>query len=211
MPRRLRATAWRFRFCVAAACLAVALWWTVGQLRPPDPPSVPVTVAARDLAAGTVLAAGDLRTVAHTGVGFAALDLETAVGGRLAVALPEGAPVLGSALVGPGLVDGAPPGTVVIGVRLADPGTAGLVRSGDRIDLYLAPADTGAGGTDATLVAQGVLVLALDLGTSDAGGLLAGPAATDGAAVVVAVSRDDVPAVAGATGLAPLRAVLVPP
>src|SRR5699024_12302618 len=57
--RRLRPVLWRYRFVLAASCLA----WTVVLLVPglqPAPAAHSVLVADRDLPAGAVLAAGYL-------------------------------------------------------------------------------------------------------------------------------------------------------
>ena|GEM_PF-212695 len=59
--RRLRLLAWRARRPLAALCGGLAALVAVGLLRPADPPTARVPVAARDLALGTVLAPGDVR------------------------------------------------------------------------------------------------------------------------------------------------------
>ena len=59
--RRLRLLAWRARRPVAALCAGLAALVAVGLLRPADPPSARVPVAARDLALGSVLAPEDVR------------------------------------------------------------------------------------------------------------------------------------------------------
>jgi pilus assembly protein CpaB len=59
--RRLRLLTWRARRPVAALCAGLAALVAVGLLRPADPPSARVPVAARALAVGTVLAPEDVR------------------------------------------------------------------------------------------------------------------------------------------------------
>lgn len=197
---------------VAAVCVGLAVAVVVYQLRPPAPPSTAVVVAARDLPAGTVLTDEDLRVtpmpVHYPGVG----DLQTALGERLAVALPEGAALSAPMLLGSGLVEAAPPGTVVLPVRLADAALMQLARPGDRLDLYLASGDaTGAGG-GADRVAQGALILSL-LEDGQAESSLLGPAPGAGAGnetvVVLAVRESDATLLTGASSVAAFRAVLV--
>lgn len=57
---RLRVLAWRLRRPVAALCAGLAVALAVERLRPPDPPTLEVPVAARDLPLGTELAADDV-------------------------------------------------------------------------------------------------------------------------------------------------------
>lgn len=209
MPRRLRRLIWRFRWLVVALCVGCATWIVVAELRPPAPPSVPVLVAARDLPAGTVLASSDVRLVDAASAPSGALPMADAVGATLTIGLPEGVPVVGTMVLGPGLADAAPPGWVVVPVSLADAVLAQLLRVGDRVDLYLAAADTGGGIDEASLVTTGALVLARPDGTGADGGWLPGPASTPSdAVVVVAIRPEDAAALAGASGFGPFRAVL---
>lgn len=57
---RLRVLAWRLRRPVAALCAGLAVALAVERLRPPDPPTVEVPVAARDLPLGTRLTIDDV-------------------------------------------------------------------------------------------------------------------------------------------------------
>lgn len=58
--RRLRVLAWRTRRPVAALCAGLAVLLAVERFRPPDPPTVEVLVAARDLAAGSAVTRADV-------------------------------------------------------------------------------------------------------------------------------------------------------
>ena len=135
----------------------------------PPPAEVPVRVAARDLPAGVVLGADDLRTV-----GFApgsvpdglAVD---AAGRTLAAPLRAGEPVTDLRLVGPALTDGYP-GLVAVPVRLPDAGMVDLLRVGDRVDLVSADPQ----GAAAEVVATDVPVLAIPAATDDGGSGLPG-------------------------------------
>jgi pilus assembly protein CpaB len=208
MTRRLRPLLWRYRWLVVALCLGCAAWIVVAELRPPTPPSVPVLVASRQLPAGTVLTPEDVRLVAAESSPEGSLEVTDVVGATLTVGLPAGVPVVDTMLLGPGLADAAPPGWVVVPVSLADAMLADLLRVGDRVDLYLAAADTGGRVDDATLVTSGALVLA----RAEEGGTqstwLGTSAAPSDAVVVIAVRAEDAAALTGASGFGPFRAVL---
>ncbi|WP_413451316.1 RcpC/CpaB family pilus assembly protein [Georgenia phoenicis] len=204
---RLRRTLWRWRHALLAAGVVCAVGTVVHELRPPPPATVAVVVTARDVAAGTRLAEGDVVTARLPRELVAARMLRApteAVGERVAVGLPEGFPLAAQVLVGPGLAAGTPAGDVVVPVRLADPAVAGTLRPGDRVDLLAATADAAASEGSARVVAAGALVMALEEGGG--GGLLGGeePASL----VFVAVPRAAAPDVVGASAWAPLRVVL---
>ena len=149
---------------LAAAALALGALVLAAQPTPTEPrperrTTVEVVVAARDVPAGAVLAAADLRVArlppdtVPDGVPGAADEL---VGRPLAGALRAGEPITDVRLVGPGLTAALPAGRVAAPVRLADLAVAGLVHPGDRVDVLA----TAPGATDAEVVAEGALVLA---------------------------------------------------
>jgi pilus assembly protein CpaB len=165
MPRlrRPRSPVHTARRAAAAALALVAL---VLALRPstapagaPTPETVPVVVAAGDLASGTVL------TEAHLAVARLPADVAprgvvagpgALLGRVLAGAVRPGEPLTDARLVGPGLTATLPAGAVAAPVRLADLAVASLVRTGDRVDV-LASAPEAA---SAEVVVGGALVLA---------------------------------------------------
>lgn len=204
---RLRRVLWRWRHALLLGALLCGGWAVVGELRPAPPPTVEVLVLARDVPAGTELAATDVTTAALPN-GIVAPGMlrapPEAVGERVAVGLPAGFPLAAEVLVGPGLADGVPPGDVVVPVRLADAAVARSLRAGDRVDLLAATADAAASEGAARVVAAGALVLARDDGGG--GGLLGGQEAAP--LVFVALPRAAAPAVVGASAWAPLRVVL---
>jgi Flp pilus assembly protein CpaB len=129
-------------------------------VRIPRPPAaVPLTVAATDLPAGTVLATRDL-TVARLPPEFAPRGASPApgplVGRVLAGGVRAGEPLTDARLVGPGLTALLPDGQVAAPVRLADLAVAALVRTGDRVDVLATAPDSAS----AEVVADGVVVLA---------------------------------------------------
>ncbi|MFN8195762.1 MAG: SAF domain-containing protein [Nocardioidaceae bacterium] len=165
---------------LAALLAGLAVLGALRVVSPPPPPSVTVTVAARDLAAGTVLTASDLTVVAMT-PGSVPDGLAGAPGGRtLAAPLRRGEPVTDLRLVGPGLASGYP-GLVVLPVRFPDQAAASLLRPGDDIDVLAA--DGRARST--TVVATGARVVTLLPESSDRTQLPAG------ALVLLAVHPDE--------------------
>lgn len=171
---------------VAAALLLVGA--VVATLRPdgrgsaiaPAAPARAVVVTSRDLAAGTVIAPADLRSVSMpvAVVPSGAADRPAMLVGRV-VAGPvrRGEPLTDARVVGPGLTAGlGPGGTAAVPVRLAEPETAALVRAGDRVDVLgtaVTPDGTGAAPAgDAREIASGVRVLAVLRGGPDGGVVL---------------------------------------
>jgi Flp pilus assembly protein CpaB len=185
---------------LAAACLALAVVAGVHAARPAPPPTVPVTVAARDLVSGTVLTADDLvvrrypAAVAPVGTPVGAL------GRTLAGPVRSGEPVTDVRLVSPALAAGYP-GRVLVPVRIADADVVTLVRVGDRVDVVAADPRRG----QASAVAVDVRVVALPAATADSG---TGGTPLSGRLVVVAAPPSDVDRIAGAAATDLLTLVL---
>ena len=144
-------------------------------------------MAARDLAAGAVLARADLRTAAlPAGLvpAGAARELPALVGRTVAGPVRRGEALTDVRLVGPGLTAGlGPQESSAVPVRLADAEAAALVRPGDRIDVLgtpveaVGPSSRRRAGTRSRWRA-GVRVLAV----------LRGPEAAEGVVLVIAAS-----------------------
>jgi Flp pilus assembly protein CpaB len=135
--------------------------------------STEVVVAAHDLAAGAVLAPGDLRVVAMpTAVVPAGAPHRAAglIGRTAAGAIRRGEALTDARVVGPGLSAGLGSGeSAAVPVRLADPDAAALIRPGDRVDVIgtpVAPDGTRAPAGQTVEVASAVRVLAV-LGSRD--------------------------------------------
>jgi Flp pilus assembly protein CpaB len=199
LRRAVRRTVLARRRPLAALCAAVAVLAAVHAARPSPSETVAVTVAARDLASGTVLGPDDV-VVRRFPAGTAPHGAETqAIGRTLAAPVRRGEPVTDVRLVAPGLVSGYP-GRVALPVRIADPDAVGLLRVGDRVDLVAADPRTGT----ASYVAVGVPVLALpapadqDVRSSGLTGRL----------VVVAAVPSEVDAIAGAAATELLSLVI---
>jgi pilus assembly protein CpaB len=177
-PRALLRAAARHRVLLSAGLAAAAVASGLSAVAPPQPPTVAVLTAARDLAAGAVLGPDDLvaAAVPRGLVPEGALtDLATAAGRLVAGPVRRGEPLTDVRLLGAGLL---PPGDrVAVPVRLAEPASGALVRAGDTVDVLSAAPE---GGPAAQVVASSLDVLAVpDL--SDAAG--------EGALVVVAATR----------------------
>lgn len=178
MPRlrRPRSPVHLVRQVAAAVLILLAL---VLALRPSSAPaaagaapSVPVAVAARDLPAGTVLAASDLTTARYPSAAAPAGVVghpDEVLHRVLAGAVRAREPITDARLVGRGVTSSLPSGQVAAPVRLADLAVAALVHTGDRVDVLATAADAPA----AEVVAQGALVVATSGAGADAGaGLL---------------------------------------
>jgi Flp pilus assembly protein CpaB len=161
---------------VAAAVLAVRPQTAPAPVA--TGPTENVVVAARDLAAGTELAASDLRIVSMPLGIVPAGSSRRAAGliGRVAAgAVRRGEALTDARVVGPGLAAGLAPGDTAAAVRIADPDTAALVRVGDRVDVLgtpVAPDGTQATAGETVTVASAVRVLAVLRGRDPADGVV---------------------------------------
>ena len=170
-------------------CAGVAVLAGVHAARPSQGPTVAVTVAAHDLASGTVLRPDDL-VIRHFPAGVAPTGSDTgAVGRTLAAPVRRGEPVTDVRLVAPALMAGYP-GRVALPVRIADADVVGLLRVGDHVNLVAADPRSGT----ASYVAVDVPVLALPTPVEQG----FGSAGQTGRLVVVAAAPSEVDRVAGA-------------
>lgn len=206
-PRRLvpaalagpgRRAAWRrlqLRRAVSALLVGVAGWMVAAAVVPhPAPVGVAVVVAARDLPAGQVLLAGDVRTVLwqdSTAPSSAVTEPTVVVGRRLSGPVVAGEALTDARLQGRGLLTGMPAGTVAVHIPLADPATAAITQAGARVDVL--STRTGA------VVAPSIRVLSVDtIAASDASWVGSGASAEGG--VVVAVLPEIAGRLAAALG-----------
>jgi Flp pilus assembly protein CpaB len=189
-----RAVVWRRRL-LAAGLLAGSVAFGLQVLAPPPPPGVPVLVAARDVAAGTVLAAPDVRRVqrpAGTLPTRVLTSTRQAAGATVSSAVRRGEVLTDVRLAGTGSLQGLGRDLVAAPVRLADDATAGLLRPGDVVDVLAAGAD---GAAEARLVASAVRVLVVPRTTPDRLGLASG----DGALLLLATTPSSAARLAAAT------------
>ena len=206
MPRfrRPRSPVHTARRIVAALLAGLALVLAVRPASAPAsagaPDLIAVPVSASDLAAGRVLAVGDLDTADYPpdavpdGV---PADPDQLLGRVLAGAVRAGEPITDVRLLGAGLTALLPEGQVAAPVRLADLAVAGLVRTGDRVDVLATAPDAAA----AEVVAGGALVLAAT-GADDGSGT---------GLLVLAVDGETAARLAAAATTATLTVNLPPP
>lgn len=198
----------------AAGCPALLLIALALAQRPADGTTAtvpqletrPVLAAARDLPPGHRLAAADLREVllpvAALPAGVHTPDQQI-VGRTLAAPVRRGEPLTDLRLAGPTLTGAlatalAGPDAVAVPVRMSDAEAAGLLRSGDRVDVLAT--DEGA---SARLIASDLHVLSTP---TRAGGELA-----DGAIVVFAAAPDTARQLASISPTARVTVTLRPP
>jgi len=186
---RLRAFVFDHRRPLAAACAALAALTALDALRP-STDAAPIAVVAHDVSSGRVLTADDLTTVDvppdarpdHL------LDLDAAVGRRVAGPMRAGEAVTDRRVISPRDLDGA----TLSMVRVDDPATLIGLRVGDRVDVLAADDDGSAhavvrGATVAVLPpGEGGAVAAVGLSTSaDDALVLADAAAAGGLRLII--------------------------
>lgn len=199
--RRLRRTVLRHRRPLAGLLAGLAVATAVQASAAPPEHTVPVLVAARDLAPGTTLDAADLTTRGFRpgSVPDGVVRPRTAVGRRLVGPVRAGEPLTDVRLLDDALL-ARYPGASAVPVRLGDADAAALLRVGDRVTLLAAdPRSTG----PAVAVAQDAPVLALPPNGRGPGDL------TGGALVVLALDAGTARVVAGAASRAFLSAAVV--
>jgi pilus assembly protein CpaB len=175
------------RRVVAALLVLLA---AVLAVRPPPQargePTVPMLVAARDLAPGSSLRAGDVRVVQapeSLRPATALTTAEQATGRVLAGAASHGEPVTSARLVGRenNRLATGDPSAVAVPVRLADPAVAGLLTPGARVDVVTVSPDSATAGVLLAANATVVTVRTEPPADADRAGRL----------VVIAVPRED--------------------
>lgn len=196
------------RRALAAVLAGVGVVLALAALRRPADTTA-IAVAARDLPAGSRLTAGDVRlldvprTVAPDGASTTSGGI---VGRVLADPVRAREPLTDVRLGASRQPQGLGPGQVAAPIRLIDPDIGPLLHPGATVDVLAAP-DTpdGSAGPQvaARLVARGVRILAVPK-TASTGG------SAQGTLAVVAVSRSDAQAVAGAEANGRLSVVFEP-
>lgn len=177
---RLRTALVDHRRLLAAACAGLAVLLAVTAARQPDD-TVPVLVAADDLASGVVLARADVGTahVPEAAVPDGALrDVDEVAGLRVGGPMRAGEAFTDARLLTPGALDGRPPDSVVSTVSVADPATLQGLRVGDRVDV-VAVTPAADDGPRAQVVAEGLEVAALPRADDDGAAALSLVAARD--------------------------------
>lgn len=187
--RHVRRAVLRRRRLLAALCALVAVLAGLRATAAPPATTVPVTVAAHDLGAGTLLGPDDVVTARFAPGTVPAGHIRDPAGRQLAAPLRRGQPLTDTALLGEALVQGRPD-LEALPVRLPDTAMAELLHVGDQVDVVAADPQGGPAAT----VAREALVLALPPPPADA--------AADGLPgrlVVLGVRASDVTAVSSAS------------
>lgn len=210
----VRLALWRVRRALPALGVVVAVLVVVRALAGPPDETTTVAVLARDVPAGHVLDARDVRVARlppSTVPDGALADPGAATGTAVLLDLPRGMPLVDGLLARGRFGVEPPAGTVVVPLELA--GVTDLLRPGDRVDVVARTDGTGAGagaGADEVLAA-GALVLSVETGEAAGGGsLLGAPGSADPVVTVVAVPPEDGRRLVAHSGWDPLGAVLVP-
>ncbi len=210
LRHRLRRLIGRRRRLLAALLFCAAASLAVEQLTPAPLAMATVMVAARDLASGTTLLAGDLaaQKLPQSAVPATAFTSTAGTAGQqLAGPLRKGQVLTDTSLMGPGMLVGAPPGTQAVPVRLADPATVQLVNPGQLVTVVLSRGNGLEQSASNEVLATAVPVLWKPVKATQGAGLL--PARDTDGLVVVAASKDDAVKLAGASARGKVFLVLI--
>ncbi|MDQ1624828.1 MAG: hypothetical protein QOJ49_326 [Actinomycetota bacterium] len=204
-----RAATWHRRW-LAAGLMAASVAFAISAATPARPPMVGAVAAAHDVPAGAVLKPADLRLVRVPDGLLPAGTQGTVreVAGRvLGSPIGAGEIVTDARLVGAGLLAGYGDAMVAAPVRIADATAAGLLRTGDVVDVLAAGAAPGSDGQppEARLVAAAVRVIAVARAADQAFGA---DGLGEGALVLLATSSETARRLATAAAFARLSVTI---
>lgn len=207
----LQAVSWHRRL-VAAGLAALATLVGLSALKPSPPPTSNVVTIARDLPAGTRLAAADVRLVALPAAAVPSGSLRATAGatGRiLATPARRGEPLTDVRLLGPRLTAAYGPNLVIAPIRLADAGVLELVRPGTRVDVLAAETTPDQAYAEARVLVRSARIVALPTREQEPSSPLAAPLGSgDGGLVLLAVPPSAAPTLARAAVTARLSLVI---
>jgi Flp pilus assembly protein CpaB len=220
--REIRIGVRRYRRLVRAGLIVIAVAIIVARLSPKAAPTTAIVTAARDLPAGAVLTAADLRTLAFPPADVpsgATTDAAAVVGRQLSAPLRRGEPLTDVRLID-GVLRRLALGLVSAPVRLADSQAAQLLHPGQRIDVLAANTAVGDAASAATVVgdaasaatvvAADVMVVAIPVAAAPpGGGSQVDAVGVEGALVVLATSPLQARQLAQAQVTSRLSAVVV--
>lgn len=172
------------RRLVAAACAGIAVAASLSALRPAEPSTRPVVVAARDLASGTELSADDveLRDLPADGVAaHAYTDPGQVIGEVVGAPMRDGESLTDVRLLGSDLLSGYPEDATIATVRIADPQSLWGVEVGTYVDIVGVDIDGRGAGE---VIAPDAQVVAMPTTDSD------DAAVSTGAVLVVSVPAE---------------------
>jgi Flp pilus assembly protein CpaB len=196
MNNRIYAHVLHYRRVISTGLAGVAALLAISLVQPGGAPTSLVSVAIRDLPAGSTLTEDDLKQVEFVSDqqwnGLS--DKPDALLGRvLAHSLAANQPVTDSDLVGPHLLDGLDPSFVAVSIPIGNGSTRQLLHTGDFVDIFGLATDYA---SPAVLVAHRALVLAIP--TSQSKGMLSAPSQSE--SIIVAVASTEAGLVAGHMG-----------
>jgi pilus assembly protein CpaB len=175
----------RHRRLLAAFFAGLAVLLALGSVRD-EPTGRTVVVAARDLASGTTLDAGDLRParLPESAVPeHSKQQIDDVVGRTVAGPMRRGEVITDRRVVHPDRMSGFPAGTVLATIRLTDADALSSLGVGDRVDVVAVDPD---GGAEAQVVARDVEIVTLPRDDDESGGVPVGVATTQDAALRLA-------------------------
>lgn len=201
--RGVRRTILAHRRLVAAVCAALAVACALSALRPPDPPTRPVVVAARDLTSGTTLSGDDveIRHVPADDSTTHAYDrVDRVIGEAVGAPVRRGETITDMRLLSSDLLAGYPDGSSLATVRVTDPQSLWGVEVGTYVSVVGVDVEHGGRGT---VLAEHAQVVAMPEAEDDPT-----TGMTAGAALVVNVPSDEAVALTDAASRMQLGVVV---
>lgn len=144
MFQRIRGILWRIRHVLIALTAFLCLLSVLQVASGLAPETRTVVVTSRDLSAGTLLEAGDLKVTAvpESLVPDGALSsIDQAEGEVLTGSLPGGMPLADPLLLSTEFLDSAPKGYAIMPVTIIADGTEELATPGTNVGLYAPPSE----------------------------------------------------------------------
>lgn len=178
----------------AVLLLITAAVLAVGKPKPADP-GVSVLAMSRDLPAGAVLAAADLRSIQLTNAPDGAVSIPAAAIGRTLSAGVRRGEVITDARVVPVTGPDPGPGRVAVPIQLADAATTTLLHPGAHVTVLAVQE----GGPPKKLTADAIVLAVPDPQPTSSGGKIGETAVQGGRLVILAAPVRDADALAAAT------------
>jgi Flp pilus assembly protein CpaB len=150
----------RYRRSIAATLAALGVLLLGSAIVPKQDSGIPVLVATRQLAAGSVLTQQDFELSQLSAASYwesATSDPADLIGRTLARNLVTNQPISSTDVIGPGLLDGLPKNYVAVSLPLSAGTNTSLLNLGSAIDIYSTAND---GLNIGTLVASRAIILA---------------------------------------------------
>lgn len=157
----------RYRRSIAATLAALGVLLLGSAIVPKQDSGIPVLVATRQLAAGSVLTQQDFELSQLSAASYwesATSDPDDLIGRTLSRNLVTNQPISSTDVIGPGLLDGLPKNYVAVSLPLSAGTNTSLLNLGSPIDIY---STTNDGLNIGTLVASRAIILAKPTNSKD--------------------------------------------